>query len=131
MNEIARLSHLLFKEEKIMLREFLLIFVINYIGVIIAQVFKLPIPGTILGMLLLFILLYTKVLKVSSIERAANFLLLNMTIFFLPPSVELLDTMYLLKNGTLKIVFLVIFSTLLTMVVTAKTVEFLIKRVDK
>lgn len=114
-----------------MLREFLLIFVINYIGVIIAQVFKLPIPGTILGMLLLFILLYTKVLKVSSIERAANFLLLNMTIFFLPPSVELLDTMYLLKNGTLKIVFLVIFSTLLTMVITAKTVEFLIKRVDK
>lgn len=80
-----------------MIREFLLIFVINYIGVIVAQVLKLPVPGTILGMLLLFVLLYTKILKVSSIERASNFLLLNMTIFFLPPSVELLDTMYLLK----------------------------------
>ena len=114
-----------------MIREFLLIFVINYIGVIVAQVLKLPVPGTILGMLLLFVLLYTKILKVSSIERASNFLLLNMTIFFLPPSVELLDTMYLLKNGTLKIIFLVVFSTVLTMVVTAKTVEFLIKRVDK
>ena len=114
-----------------MIREFLLIFVINYIGVIVAQVLKLPVPGTILGMLLLFVLLYTKILKMSSIERASNFLLLNMTIFFLPPSVELLDTMYLLKNGTLKIIFLVVFSTLLTMVVTAKTVEFLIKRVDK
>ena len=114
-----------------MIREFLLIFVINYIGVIVAQVLKLPVPGTILGMLLLFVLLYTKILKVSSIERVSNFLLLNMTIFFLPASVELLDTMYLLKNGTLKIIFLVVFSTLLTMVVTAKTVEFLIKRVDK
>lgn len=92
-----------------MIREFLLIFVINYIGVIVAQVLKLPVPGTILGMLLLFVLLYTKILKVSSIERASNFLLLNMTIFFLPPSVELLDTMYLLKNGTLKIIFLVYF----------------------
>ncbi|WP_410207591.1 CidA/LrgA family protein [Fusobacterium sp.] len=114
-----------------MLREFLLIFVINYIGVIIAQVFHLPIPGTILGMLLLFGLLYTKILKVSSIERASNFLLLNMTIFFLPPAVGLLETMYLLKNGTLKIIFLVVFSTLFTMIVTAKTVEFLIKKVDK
>ena len=114
-----------------MIREFLIIFIINYIGVIISQVCRLPIQGTIIGMLVLFALLYTKLLKLSSIERAGNFLLLNMTIFFLPPSVRLLDTMYLLKNGTLKILFLVIFSTILTMIVTAKTVEFLIKRSER
>lgn len=114
-----------------MIREFLIIFIVNYIGIIISQVCRLPIPGTIIGMLLLFILLYTKLLKLSSIERAGNFLLLNMTIFFLPPAVKLLDTMNLLKNGTLKIMFLVIFSTILTMVITAKTVEYLIKRSER
>ena len=65
-----------------MIREFLLIFVINYIGVVLTEVFHLPIPGTISGMLLLFALLYFKILKLSHIEHAGNFLLLNMTIFF-------------------------------------------------
>ena len=41
-----------------MIREFLLIFVINYIGVILTEVFHLPIPGTISGMLLLFAIVF-------------------------------------------------------------------------
>lgn len=114
-----------------MIREFLLIFVINYIGVILTEVFHLPIPGTISGMLLLFALLYFKVLKLSYIENAGNFLLLNMTIFFLPPSVSLLESMYLLKTGLFKILFLVIFSTLITMVITALTVQYLIERGER
>ena len=65
-----------------MIKEFLLIFIINYIGVILTEILHLPIPGTITGMLLLFALLYFKILKLSHIENAGNFLLLNMTIFF-------------------------------------------------
>ena len=114
-----------------MIREFLLIFVINYIGVILTEVFHLPIPGTISGMLLLFALLYFKILKLSHIENAGNFLLLNMTIFFLPPSVSLLENIALLKTGFLKIIFLVIVSTLITMVITALTVQYLIERGEK
>lgn len=114
-----------------MIREFLLIFIVNYFGVILTEILNLPIPGTISGMLLLFALLYFKILKLNKIENAGNFLLLNMTIFFLPPSVSLIESMYLLKSGFFKIIFLVIFSTILTMVVTAKTVQFLIERKGK
>lgn len=114
-----------------MIREFLLIFVVNYIGVILTEVLHLPIPGTISGMLLLFALLYFKVLKLSHIENAGNFLLLNMTIFFLPPSVSLLENIALLKTGFLKIIFLVIVSTIITMVITALTVQYLIERGEK
>lgn len=114
-----------------MIREFLIIFTINYIGIIISELLHLPIPGTISGMLLLFLLLYFKVLKLSYIKNASNFLLLNMTIFFLPPAVSLLENIYLLKSGFIKIMFLVIVSTLITMVVTAKTVQYLIERGEK
>lgn len=114
-----------------MIREFLIIFTINYIGIIISELLHLPIPGTISGMLLLFLLLYFKVLKLSYIKNASNFLLLNMTIFFLPPAVSLLENIYLLKSGFIKIMFLVIISTLITMVVTAKTVQYLIERGEK
>ena len=82
-------------------------------------------------MLILFVLLWTKVLKVESIEKVCDFLILNMIIFFLPPAVELLEYMALLKTGFFKIIILLIVTTVITMIVTGKTVDFCIKRMEK
>ena len=114
-----------------MFKQFLIILVINFAGVIIQNIFNLPLPGTILGMLILFVLLWTKVLKVESIEKVCDFLILNMIIFFLPPAVELLEYMALLKTGFFKIIILLIVTTVITMIVTGKTVDFCIKRMQK
>lgn len=114
-----------------MFKQFLIILVINFVGVIIQNIFNLPLPGTILGMLILFVLLWTKVLKVESIEKVCDFLILNMIIFFLPPAVELLEYMALLKTGFFKIIILLIVTTVITMIVTGKTVDFCIKRMEK
>ena len=114
-----------------MFKQFLILLVINFAGVIIQNLFHLPLPGTILGMLILFVLLWTKVLKVESIEKICDFLILNMIIFFLPPAVELLEYMTLLKTGFFKIIILLIVTTVITMVVTGKTVDFCIKRMEK
>lgn len=114
-----------------MFKQFLIILAINFAGIIIQNLFHLPLPGTILGMLILFILLWTKVLKVESIEKVCDFLILNMIIFFLPPAVELLEYMTLLKTGFLKILILLVATTVITMVVTGKTVDFCIKRMEK
>lgn len=114
-----------------MFKQFLIILVINFVGIIIQNLFHLPLPGTILGMLILFILLWTKVLKIESVEKVCDFLILNMIIFFLPPAVELLEYMSLLKTGFIKILILLFVTTVITMVVTGKTVEFFIKRMEK
>lgn len=114
-----------------MFKQFLIILVINFAGIIIQNIFHLPLPGTILGMLILFVLLWTKVLKVESIEKVCDFLILNMIIFFLPPAVELLEYMALLKTGFFKIIILLIVTTVITMIVTGKTVDFCIKRMEK
>ena len=68
-----------------MIGEFMLILVINYIGILISTVLHFPLPGTITALLLLFLLLQFKVLKLEKIENAANFLLLNMTITIIVP----------------------------------------------
>lgn len=114
-----------------MFKQFLILLVINFLGILIQNIFHLPLPGTILGMIILFILLWTKVFKVESIEKVCNFLVLNMIIFFLPPAVELLEYMTLLEKGFFKIIILLIVTTVITMVVTGKTVEFCIKRMEK
>ncbi|MEH7087197.1 CidA/LrgA family protein, partial [Neobacillus drentensis] len=49
-----------------------------------AKALHLPIPGSIIGMILIFILLQTGVMKLSWIERGSNWLLDEMLLFFIP-----------------------------------------------
>ena len=114
-----------------MLREFIIIFIINYIGTIISKTLALPIPGTIIGLLLLFALLYYKIIKLNMIENVANFLLANMTIFFMPPTVNIMDSYQLLQGNFIKFVVLIIVSTVITMGVTGKVVQFMIEHLER
>ena len=109
-----------------MLREFMLIFTINYVGMLLSKILHLPLPGTIVSLLLLFLMLQFKVLKLEKIENAGNFLLLNMTIFFMPPTVKIIDSYELLEKDLFKIIVIIIVSTFLTMGVTGKVVQLMI-----
>ena len=109
-----------------MLREFMLIFTINYVGILLSKILHLPLPGTILSLLLLFLMLQFKVLKLEKIENAGNFLLLNMTIFFMPPTVKIIDSYELLEKDLFKIIVIIIVSTFLTMGITEKVVQLMI-----
>lgn len=114
-----------------MLGQLIILFILNFIGIIISKILNLPIPGTILGMILFFILLQTKILKVESVEDAVNVLLLNMTILFIPSAVKILDTAYLMQGQFLKILILLISTTFITMGVTGKIVQFMIELTEK
>ena len=109
-----------------MLREFMLIFTINYVGMLLSKILHLPLPGTIVSLLLLFFMLQFKVLKLEKIENAGNFLLLNMTIFFMPPTVKIIDSYELLEKDLFKIIVIIIISTFLTMGITGKVVQLMI-----
>lgn len=114
-----------------MIQEFFIIFIINYIGIIISAILNIPIPGTIIGVALFFLLLYFKILKAEKIENAASFLLINMTIFFLPPGVRILDYIHHLDGEFLKVIFLIVFTTFITMGITGKVVEVMIELLEK
>ena len=109
-----------------MLREFMLIFTINYVGILLSKILHLPLPGTIVSLLLLFFMLQFKFLKLEKIENAGNFLLLNMTIFFMPPTVKIIDSYELLEKDLFKIIVIIIVSTFLTMGITGKVVQLMI-----
>ena len=109
-----------------MLRDFMLIFTINYVGMLLSKILHFPLPGTIVSLLLLFLMLQFKVLKLEKIENAGNFLLLNMTIFFMPPTVKIIDSYELLEKDLFKIIVIIIVSTFLTMGITGKVVQLMI-----
>lgn len=109
-----------------MLVELLIILLINYIGIIMTEFFKIPMPSIIVSMALLFILIQSKLLKISQIEKTADILMFNMTILFLPATVKLIDYIPMLKAEFFKIIILLVVTTVLTIIVTAKIVHYMI-----
>ena len=54
-------------------REAIIILGIYLIGELISKGFSLPLPGNILGMIILLILLCTKIIKVDDVENVSDF----------------------------------------------------------
>ena len=109
-------------------RESILLLSIYFVGEIISNGLNLPIPGNIIGMILLFILLSTNVLKVEKVENLANFFLDHLAFFFIPAAVGLMTSFASLKGSIFKIILLCILTTIIVISVTAVTVEFICKR---
>lgn len=115
------------KGASIVFIQLLILLSINFIGIVIQKLFNLPLPGTIIGMIILFILLYKKILTEKNIGEICDFLIKIMVLLFLPPIIDLIENFDLLRIGFFKIIFLLFITTAITMIVTGKTVDFLIR----
>lgn len=72
------------KQSMITLFQILLIILITSVGNFLQQFLHLPIAGSIIGLVLFYILLMTGVVKETWIKSGANLFLTTMIFFFLP-----------------------------------------------
>ena len=89
------------------------------------------IPGSIIGMILLFILLKAKVIKLESINEVSNFFLDNMAIFFIPAGVSLIKSLDLISDNVFVLLITIFISTIIVMYVTGKLVDIMINKKSK
>jgi holin-like protein len=71
--------------------QILYILLFSILGEILSTGLNLPVPGSILGMVLLFLALKFKVIRLRQIYDAGQFLIANMTILFLPAGVGIMS----------------------------------------
>lgn len=81
------------------------------------------IPGSVVGMLLLFLALLTGFIKPRRIEKVAHFLTGNMTIFFIPAVMGIMDLWGFIKMSWLGWLGVIVLSTICVMATTGYTVE--------
>lgn len=112
------------------LRQLLIILALYMAGQVIQAILNIPIPGNIIGMLLLLIGLYTKMIKLEMVEKVASFFLKNLAFFFVPAGVALITTVDILKESWHKIFVIAIVSTFVVLFVTSKSIE-IIKKLQK
>jgi holin-like protein len=89
----------------------------------LARALALPIPGAILGLGMMLLLLAGRRLSVISMRRGAEWLLADMLLFFVPAVLAVLDHPEFLGLIGLKILFVILVSTVIVMVTTAIVVD--------
>ena len=105
-----------------------LILGICYAGELLNAHTEIPIPGNILGMLILLLLLCLKIIKLEQIREVSDFFLKRLSFFFLPPAIGLMLVGEDVKSQWPLLLFLCIVITIVTMVTTGWAVQLLSKK---
>lgn len=108
-----------------------IIFTICWSSIIIQRYFPLPIPASVIGLILLFLCLITGVLKISHIQEKSDFLLSNMAFFFIPAGVGMMNYFDILKENWFILLIICILSTLITFAATAYSIRFTLKLMNR
>lgn len=111
--------------------QFCIIIAISLIGEILNRIIPLPIPASIYGMLLMFTLLATGLLKLSSVKETGKFLIYIMPIMFIPPTVGLMESWDAMKEFLVAIVIISLTSTVAVLAISGRITEYMIKRKDR
>ncbi|WP_314365898.1 CidA/LrgA family protein [uncultured Streptococcus sp.] len=110
--------------------QLMIIFMISLVGEGISSVFHLPVSGSIIGLVLLFLALQFKLLRLRHISMVGNFLLANMTILFLPPAVGIMDKFQVIAPYLLPIILIVLGAIVLNVCVIAVVVQLIKTRFE-
>jgi len=95
-------------------------------GEYVSPMLPIKIPGSIIGMLLLFSLLLTGLLSLDKVEDCSTFFLKRLAFFFIPPAVAIIASLDLLLTNGVPLILILVSSTILVMALTGKILDTLI-----
>jgi holin-like protein len=107
--------------------ELAVLLAIYLLGCQMAVWFAWPIPGGVIGMVLLLLAFALGVVKPAGLQMGAGLLMAEMLLFFIPALMSLLDYGGLLRSDGWRILLVIGVSTLMVMLVTAFTVELVVR----
>ena len=105
--------------------------VFAFLGELLHHFIPLPIPASIYGLVLLFLALETKILKVSDIKETSSFLIAIMPLMFLPPAVGVIESWNLLRESWFPYVVVTLISTVVVMGVSGRVTQGIIRKGGK
>lgn len=108
-----------------------IVFVLCFAGEGISGILPFAFPGSVISMILLFLLLLCKVIKIEHLKEKTDFMLQNMAFFFIPAGVGLINYYDVMKGSIVPLLFICLITTVLTFAAAAFTVSAVIKLQNK
>ena len=110
------------------LKQFLIIIDISFIGEILKYIVPLPIPASIYGMVIMFICLQTKFLKLDDVKSVGKFLIEIMPVMFIPAGVGLMSSWGTLKPVLVPVSVITVVVIITVMLASGWVSQLIIRR---
>jgi holin-like protein len=113
------------------IKQLLILVAAAFAGSEAAVVFQLPVPATVIGLIILFAALLTRIVKLKDVEDSAMFIIDNLSVFFVVPTVALMMYFDVLSRQLIQIAVPMVGSIVLGMFAAGKVTELTIRLMRK
>ncbi|MBU5210364.1 CidA/LrgA family protein [Heyndrickxia oleronia] len=116
------------KKGFVIICQIFLLWVINELGTFIVNILHIPVPGNIIGMLLLLIFLLTGIIQLKWVDIGASLLNRHLSFFFIPISVGLMTLGSIFMSSGIRLLFILVLSAIIGIIGTGLTSQLLAKK---
>jgi holin-like protein len=99
----------------------------SFAGELLHSILPFPIPASIYGIILLFLALELKLLKVKQIREVSTTLIISMPVMFVPPAVGLVSSWENIRENWAEYIFITFASTFVVMAAAGWTTQMVIR----
>ncbi len=92
----------------------------------LTKIMPISVPASVIGMILLFVGLCTKIIKLEQVEDLSNSLSRVITFLFVPSGISLINSLDIMKQYGFQILFVILVATLALLASTGWTGAFLL-----
>ncbi len=107
-------------------RQIMRLFMLCCVGDLISFMLPFPFPGSVIALILLFLCLVFKLIKVEQVNIISDFLLKNMSFIFLPATVSIISYVGVFQNILWQFLAICTITTVTTFLCTAYAVKLTI-----
>lgn len=110
------------------IKQLFFIFMFSFFGEVVSMILPFSVPGSVAGMILMFIALHFNLLKIERVEEAGDWLVNNMAIFFVPAGIGLMTNFDIIGAIWWQLLIIVCVSATLMMWFVGFIVQFFMNR---
>lgn len=110
------------------IKQLTIILAVSLIAELMEYLIPLPVAASVYGLVLMLIGLMTHIIPLEKVEGVADFLVENMAIVFIPPTVGIMASVEELRQMLIPLIVISLVSTVLVMAVTGRITQFIIRR---
>ena len=113
------------------LKQFGIIMGIAYLGELLNMFIPLPVSASVYGIIILFLCLNFRIIKVSDVKETSRFLIEIMPLMFVPAAVGLIEMWDVLRVSWLPYLVITAASTFAVMIVSGHVTQFMSRKKEK
>ena len=113
------------------IKQFSIIITVSFLGEVLHALLPLPIPASIYGLVLMFLALCFKLIKVEDVKTTSYFMIEIMPMMFIPAAVGLLTSWNVIQSNLIAYVLITVVSTFLVMVISGHITQVMIRMEEK